>query len=74
MSERYGDCRSCGGRGYKVVGTVKAGQVEVTADNVREVLSGLLERGEGLRQEMLKEECGRCGGTGQSGDTQDYRG
>jgi len=50
MSERWGNCRSCGGKGSKKV----SGQ-DMTGERT-----------------YYDEECGTCGGTGESGDIQDY--
>lgn len=76
MSERWGNCGSCGGKGHKlevvhegrsatgfVVTTYPAGIAEAqTFDgpHVIAVAKGV--------------ECGMCGGTGHSGDINDYQG
>lgn len=60
MSERWGACRSCNGQGFRLV-----------EDDPKDG-SELAQATDG--KYYFKQECGLCGGTGHSGDIQDYKG
>jgi hypothetical protein len=64
VSERWGDCTTCWGKGYRVVGFMAAGELVGTPEELKAMIAS----GAGIQTEEIKEECGACGGTGFSGD------